>query len=61
MSCINDILKFQSNLSASFSKTSFKLPFGQYSVSMSTVGQWMHAPIKRTVFSCVTSRTYTFR
>lgn len=58
MSCISDTLKFQSNRSASFSNTSFRLPFGQYSVRMSTVGQWMHAPMKRTVFSCVTSRTY---
>lgn len=57
-SCISDILKFQSKWIASFSKTSFKLPLGQYSVRISTVGHSMHAPKKRTVFSCVTSLTF---
>ena len=56
-SCMSDIRKFQSNCSSSFSRTSLRLPFGQYSVRQRTTGVSTHAPTKRTVFSWVTSRT----
>lgn len=43
---------------ASIREIRFTLPFGQYSVRMSTVGRGksIHAPTKRTVFSWQTSR-----
>lgn len=56
---MRDIRKFQSSCNSSFSRTSFRLPFGQYSVRQRTTGLSMHAPTKRTVFSWVTSRTCT--
>lgn len=56
-SCIKDILKFQSNWIASFSRTSFREPFGQYSDKIKTVGQGksIQAPTNLTVFSWFTS------
>lgn len=50
ISWIKDIRKFQSNLIASFSKTSFNDPRGQYSVRIKTVGdgEQRQAPINLT-------------
>ena len=56
-SCMSDMRKFQSSCSSSFSRTSLRLPFGQYSVRQRITVVSMHAPTKRTVFSWVTSRT----
>lgn len=47
-----DARNMLSNLTSSFSKTSFRLPREQYSVIMQMFGDSVHAPINAQMLSC---------
>jgi hypothetical protein len=56
MSCIRLYRNIQSSLNCSFSKMSWRLPLGQYSVSRHACGGSTQAPRKRTRWSWCRSR-----